>query len=445
MIRITKTITSFIISALLVMTMVLSASAAESYKTWTQSDPRWASKTLGSCSDTMSEIGCAVTSVAILAVHSQSANESSFNPGILCDYLSNNGGFDNYGNLYWGAVSGLVPSFTFQKRANITSSTQAGIASELAGYINEGYYIILSVQYDGHWIAIDTVSGNEVYMIDPAQNRTNNLFDYYDTDGMLQVRLYKGKVAPNKASSSTSQPTKTYLTGHYKTTSALNLRSSYSTSSNVLKTIPSGKTVVVTRVYNNEWGQVEYDGKTGWIYLEYTDYTESSYTYKKGNYKVNVNSGVYLRSDIGGQNSALCLIPYNTQLKINFITANWGKTQYNGKNGWVCMEYVSYTGTATTTTTTTKPATTTTTTTTTTTKAITQVTTTTTTESIPLIRGDVNRNGRCTKTDLILLNEYIANPTDVNFEKRYTMDVNHDGVIDERDSVYLLKIINKGN
>ena len=60
------TVTAFIFLSSLVV------SGADSYKTWLQSDSRWGSKTLGSCGDTMAEIGCAVTSVAIQVVHSGS-------------------------------------------------------------------------------------------------------------------------------------------------------------------------------------------------------------------------------------------------------------------------------------------------------------------------------------------------------------------------------------
>lgn len=100
-------------------------------------------------------------------------------------------------------------------------------------------------------------------MMDPAQNKSNNLFDYYDVNGMLQVRLYKGKNTPEKVEINETK----YLTGHYQTTDALNLRKSYSTSSDVLLTIPSGKTVVVTRVYNNQWGETEYNGKPAGYFL----------------------------------------------------------------------------------------------------------------------------------------------------------------------------------
>lgn len=271
MIRKFKSILTVTILFVFMFCNTLTAYSAGSYKTWLQYDSRWGSKTLGSCGDTMSEIGCAVTSIAMLVVHSGSKSESSFNPGTLCDYLSKNGGFDSYGNIYWGAVTGMVSSFTFEKRASFSSSTKSNITKEINNYINQGYYIILSVNNDAHWVAVDTVSNGEVLMMDPAQNSTNKLFSRYDASGIYQARLYKGKNAPNKTPGSTPSSTQ-YKTGHYKTTDALNLRASYSTSSNVLLTIPKGKTIVVTRVHNNEWGQVEYNGKTGWICMEYLTY-----------------------------------------------------------------------------------------------------------------------------------------------------------------------------
>ncbi len=434
------TVTAFIFLSSLVV------SGADSYKTWLQSDSRWGSKTLGSCGDTMAEIGCAVTSVAIQVVHSGSKSESSFNPGTFVDYLSKNGGFDSEGNLYWGAVTGMVSNFTFEKRAYFASQTKSNIIKELTTYINQGYYVVMSVKYDGHWIAIDTIKDGVVYMMDPAQNKTNKLFDYYDVAGMLQVRLYKGKNTPAKVDSSQSSTT-TYLTGHYQTTDALNLRSSYSTSSNVLLTIPSGKTVVVTCVHDNQWGQVEYNSKTGWIYLDYTKYTESSYSYKTGNYKCNVKSGVNMRSGIGSDKSFVCLIPYNATVNVTSVKNNWGKATYGSNSGYICMEYLTYrsaaTTTAPTTTVTTKTTVTTTTTVKTTVKTTAPATTSTsvTTTTLPTIKGDINRDGNVNSEDVLALNVYINNPSELNIIELYIYDLNGDNVVNELDAVYLMKKI----
>ncbi len=447
--KINRIFVAITVTAFIFLTSI-NVSGADSYKTWLQSDSRWGSKTLGGSGDTMAAIGCAVTSVAMEVVHSGSKSESSFTPGTLVDYLNKNGGFDSEGNLYWGAVTGLVSDFTFEKRAYFASQTKANIISELTTYINQGYYVVMSVKYDGHWIGIDTIENGVVYMMDPAQSKNNKLFDYYDVAGMLQVRLYKGKNTPAKISGTA---TNTYLTGHYKTTDALNLRSSYSTSSDVLLTIPTGKTVVVTRVYNNQWGQVEYSGKSGWIYLDYTEYTESSYTYKTGTYKCNVSTGVNMRSGIGTDKSAVCLVPYNGSVTISAVKNNWGTAKYGSYSGYICMEYLTYVAATTTaTTTTTAKATTTTTTkaTTTTTKATTTATTTTTkvttttpviTTTLPVIRGDINRDGIIDSKDVLALNIYISNPYALDVVETYIYNVNSDLVVDNLDVVYLMKKI----
>ena len=418
----------------------LAVSGADNYKSWLQSDSRWGNKTLGSCGDTMAEIGCAVTSIAMQVVHSGCKSESEFNPGTLVDYLSKNGGFDSYGNLYWGAVTGMVSNFTFEKRAYFSSQTKSGITQELASYINQGYYIVMSVKYDGHWIAIDTIKNGVVYMLDPAQNKSNNLFDYYDVNGMLQVRLYKGKNTPEKVEINETK----YLTGHYQTTDALNLRKSYSTSSDVLLTIPSGKTVVVTRVYNNQWGETEYNGKTGWIFLEYTKYTESSYTYKTGYYKCNATTGVNMRNGIGTDKTIVCLIPNGASVTISSVTANWGKAKYGSKSGYVCMEYMKYVSPVTTA----APKTTTATTTTKITTTSVKTTTTTTTSCIttvttlpPIIKGDINRDGKIDNEDVLVLNIYFNKPYELEFIEKYIFDVNNDNEINNLDVVYLMKII----
>jgi hypothetical protein len=140
--------------------------ATGEYKTWRQSDSRWANKYLGTSGETMSQIGCAVTSVASLVVHSKSRSESTFNPGILVDYLSANGGFDSGGNIYWGSVSGLVPEFTFSKTVTFSETTVSGKASELKNYLAQGYYAVICVKYGGHWVAVDRVSGSTVYIMD---------------------------------------------------------------------------------------------------------------------------------------------------------------------------------------------------------------------------------------------------------------------------------------
>ena len=167
-----------------------------SYRTWIQSDPKWKDKELGDSGETMEKSGCAVTAQAILAVHSGAVDESQFDPGVAVDYLSDNGGFDGNGNIYWDSIEGLLPKFSFEKKYDINHSSKQDVINALSEALSQGYFIELYV--GGHWVAIDKIQGDTVYMIDPAQNTEHDLFKKYNIEYMETVCLYKG---PNSSGS----------------------------------------------------------------------------------------------------------------------------------------------------------------------------------------------------------------------------------------------------
>ena len=55
---------------------------------------------------------------------------------------------------------------------------------------------------------------------------------------------------------------------------------------------------------------------------------------------VNADPSLRLRSGAGTSYSKVADIPYGTVLKITEISNNWGKTTYNGKSGWVSLDYI---------------------------------------------------------------------------------------------------------
>lgn len=63
---------------------------------------------------------------------------------------------------------------------------------------------------------------------------------------------------------------KVYTTGTYTiTASMLHIRDGANTNAESLGLIPNGTTVSVTKIKDN-WGKIKWDGKTGWICLDYT-------------------------------------------------------------------------------------------------------------------------------------------------------------------------------
>lgn len=85
---------------------------------YSQKDPRWADKMLGSSDCSMKNFGCLVTDVA----QALTLAGYSVTPGDLVDNLSANGGFDENGLLQWEVIGRLYPQFNFD--------------SEVSNYIN---------------------------------------------------------------------------------------------------------------------------------------------------------------------------------------------------------------------------------------------------------------------------------------------------------------------
>lgn len=393
---------------------IMSADATTGeYKSWKQGDSRWGSVYLGSSGQTLSRIGCAVTSVAMLMVHSGSMSDESFDPGKLCNYLSSNGGFDGYGNIRWAAATGLESSFTYQGGGTLSGS-QSAKSSEIASYLASGYYAIVSVKYGGHWVAIDHVDSNgTVYMIDPARGTNTDLFSVYSASGVGQIRLFKGANSKSSSAAVTQKPAETtttaattkapavtttaaaavteapaatttpaassennqpavteapaqtsapaettapvttaeteevkenvseYKEGRYTSSDVLNIRSKAGTENSILTALPANTSVFVYEV-SGEWGKISYNGTEGWINLKYTNYGGVVPFFTAGLYSTVADLNLRTEADINSKSQLI--IPVGTTLPVTDIKENWGKVEYNGTTGWICMDYTSYDG-----------------------------------------------------------------------------------------------------
>lgn len=351
---------------------MLSADAALSeYKSWKQGDSRWGSIHLGSSGQTLSRIGCAVTSMAILMVHSGSVTDDSFDPGTLCNYLSANGGFDGYGNIRWGVATGMAGSFTFQGGGTLSGS-QSAKASEIKSYLDSGYYVAVSVKYGGHWVAVDYVSDNgTVYMIDPARGTNTDLFSVYSASGVGQVRLFKGanstssnvnnkpaettvketsapavttavsENVPAETTTTAEETNVTYSEGRYTTTDVLNIRSNASISSDIIGKLPCNTSVFAYEIKDG-WGKIAYNGVEGWVSLKYTEYGGVVPFYTTGLYSTVADLNLRTYADI--TSASQLVIPVKTTLPVTEIKDSWGKVEYNGVTGWICMDYTAYDG-----------------------------------------------------------------------------------------------------
>lgn len=85
----------------------------------------------------------------------------------------------------------------------------------------------------------------------------------------------------------------------------------------------------------------------GYIYIiDSADVVEPTAEYKTGVYKVQVDSTLNMRSGAGTNNSYVASVPNNAKLNVTKVQNaggyTWGYTTYNGKTGWVALDYCTY-------------------------------------------------------------------------------------------------------
>ncbi|MBR4868865.1 MAG: InlB B-repeat-containing protein [Clostridia bacterium] len=145
------------------------------------------------------------------------------------------------------------------------------------------------VRYHYHSIFITAIDGNNIYYCQANSPSGTNLVTY---DNCISRSALKSKVSDQLTSGTNKSgwvahckdnnivpsndcKCSTSYKGSYKcTTSSLDLtiRSGHSTSSSVVGYIPSGATVYVSKASGtsaNDWAHVEYNGKTGYVSMQY--------------------------------------------------------------------------------------------------------------------------------------------------------------------------------
>ncbi len=353
------------------------AYAVEDYRTWRQNDPRWGYKYLGESSDTVRKSGCAITALSMLCVHSGAASADKINPGVVVDYFNSVNGFNKYGGINnWGTITGLVPDLKFKGSVAMKYSTQAEIANEIKTQMKNGYYVICHVK--NHFVLVDSVVGNKVYMYDPACNDTDMFAKYPELNYIDGLRLFKASTSPITAPSSSVAPQTTsasgsvsstivktttskapvvttskapvttskapvttttpsvtkpqsYALGYYKTTDNLNHRKGPSTSYSTYGVIPKGTQIPVYEV-SNGWGRIYYNKKDAWVCLEYASFI-SDFKFSYGGYTA--SSDIKLLTKQAFDSDLILTIPAGASFEVAASNNIWGFAHYNGKSGWI--------------------------------------------------------------------------------------------------------------
>lgn len=164
---------------------VLARTAGE-YTSWKQCDPRWGGNRLGP--STICNIGCYATSTSILIMMSGTTLlVDNFDPGVFVSHA----GFSPGGGLMWGTWYSIAPNFKVADSPRLSGS-KSQKAAQIDAWQKQGYYVMIGVRNGGHWVAVDRVVGDTVYIFDPGHNAVD-LFTDYAVGGVTRAVLFRNE------------------------------------------------------------------------------------------------------------------------------------------------------------------------------------------------------------------------------------------------------------
>jgi len=192
-------------------------SSTGAFSSWKQYDPEWGGLDVGG-GGSVSSIGCLITSLAIQMARSgtQITNlpngYNSFNPGALVTTLNQNGGFVGAGAFAWRGYESIASNWRIGDLVAVHTSNTSSLASKLSEELATGAegkyqkFILLQLRHNGssqHWVAVDSVSGNNVTIFDPGASG-NTLDDNYSGWVVMNYRVvYATDVELGKTGTST--------------------------------------------------------------------------------------------------------------------------------------------------------------------------------------------------------------------------------------------------
>lgn len=199
----------------------------------------------------------------------------------------------------------------------------------------------------------------------------------------------------------------------------------------------------------------------GYIYLgdfsgstSTTQATTKKVTYTTGTYKTNVDDYLKMRSGAGTSYSSIAFVPNNVTLNVTKVSTaggyTWGYTSYNGKTGWVALDFCTFVSSSTvqpTTAKATQPATTVPaatvqpTTVQATTAPVTTQPSNDNNNDTPYMIGDVNLDGHVNVVDATEISKYIVSISTLSDVQRELADYNHDGEINVVDATEIQKLV----
>ena len=153
------------------------ATSTGEFARWKQMGAPWSKIAMGNSGQNIGQIGCLVTSISMLIAKSGVPTTiPNFNPGTFVQKLNKSGGFDSGGNFQWYSITSAAPKFKYQGQINVLGLSREEKLNKLKSLTSQpNVYVVAEVKggYGQHWVAIDSVNGNTINMLDPGSNATN--------------------------------------------------------------------------------------------------------------------------------------------------------------------------------------------------------------------------------------------------------------------------------
>ena len=162
---------------------------------WKQCGMAWSDTPMGNSGKTICNIGCLVTSVAMqIAKSGVQTNIPDFNPGTFVEYLNSHGGFVSGGNFVWAGATSAAPDFKYQGSVYVLGMTKQQKLDKLNSLLSQpGVYVVAEVKGNTgqHWVAVDSVVGETVNMMDPGGTNSTDMWATYNWGNTSTFTYYK--------------------------------------------------------------------------------------------------------------------------------------------------------------------------------------------------------------------------------------------------------------
>lgn len=168
-----------------------------SYASWRQDQGEWTRVPVGTSGRTIRDIGCLATSMAIQIARSGVPTNitGEFNPGTFVEYLNEHNGFAG-GDLNWSGPTAAAPTFVLQNDESLVGMSRQEKLNRIRDIVSQpGVYAVCEVKGDTgqHWVAIDSVDGDTINMMDPGSDQTNmwnsGLYYWQNTSRIVYYRV----------------------------------------------------------------------------------------------------------------------------------------------------------------------------------------------------------------------------------------------------------------